>query len=81
MLHQVETPLLLLLGNQDRRVPMEQSIEYYHTLRARGIPVKMLVYPMNHSLTNSVAGKANVWIQTLLWFQKYDPALSSTTNA
>ena len=32
----VKTPLLLMLGGKDRRVPWDQSFDYYHILKSRG---------------------------------------------
>lgn len=37
---QVKTPLLLLLGQEDRRVPFKQGLEYYRALKARNVPVR-----------------------------------------
>lgn len=37
---QVKTPLLLMLGQKDRRVPFKQGIEYYRALKTRNVPVR-----------------------------------------
>lgn len=37
---QVKTPLLLMLGQEDRRVPFKQGIEYYRALKAQNVPVR-----------------------------------------
>ena len=36
----VKAPTLLLLGTQDRRVPMSQGQKYYELLKHRGVPTK-----------------------------------------
>jgi hypothetical protein len=36
----VKTPTLICLGSMDRRVPPSQGIEYYHLLRAQGVPTR-----------------------------------------
>ncbi|KAG7273133.1 hypothetical protein CRUP_005461 [Coryphaenoides rupestris] len=41
----VKTPVLLLLGEEDKRVPNKQGIEYYRALKARQVPVQLLWYP------------------------------------
>ena len=41
----VTTPTLILQGDADERVPLSQGIEFYHALKRRGVPVKMVVYP------------------------------------
>ncbi len=41
----VEAPVLLLIGEQDQRVPPSQGKNYYHSLRERGKVVDMLCFP------------------------------------
>jgi dipeptidyl aminopeptidase/acylaminoacyl peptidase len=41
----VKTPLLLMCGDQDKRTPFSQSMEFYTALRENGKPVKMLKLP------------------------------------
>ncbi|XP_059152244.1 acylamino-acid-releasing enzyme-like isoform X2 [Physella acuta] len=68
---QVRTPILLMIGAEDRRVPPSQGFEYYKALKSRGIPVRCLVYPgNNHSLTN-VDAEADSLINTVIWFNTY----------
>lgn len=37
---QVKTPVLLTLGEDDKRVPNKQGIEYYRSLKALQVPVR-----------------------------------------
>lgn len=37
---QVRAPVLLMLGEDDRRVPPKQGLEYYRALKARGVPTR-----------------------------------------
>lgn len=41
----VKTPVLLLLGEDDLRVPPTQGKGYYHVLKGKGRRVDMLVFP------------------------------------
>lgn len=41
----VVTPTLIYHGEEDRRVPMEQSEQLYVSLRARGVPTEFVRYP------------------------------------
>ncbi len=67
----VKTPTLLIVGEQDTRVPMMQSVEMYRALRASGVPSRLIVAPrephqwseLRHQLY-----KANVELE---WFERY----------
>lgn len=44
-------PVMLLLGEQDQRVPPSQGRNLYHLLKGKGTPVDMLCFPgKGHSL-------------------------------
>jgi acylaminoacyl-peptidase len=69
LVEQVQTPLLLLLGEKDKRVPLPQSLEYAAILTARGVPCRVLKYPtLGHGLSEEVLPQADVWINVLNWF-------------
>jgi dipeptidyl aminopeptidase/acylaminoacyl peptidase len=67
----VTTPTLFLVGENDDRVPMEQSVEMYRGVEAQGVPTHLYVAPgephgwdeLRHRLF-----KANV---ELAWFEKW----------
>ncbi len=49
----VQTPLLLMHGKNDPRVPVTQSYEFYHLLKLQNKPVKLVVYSdQEHTLTD-----------------------------
>jgi dipeptidyl aminopeptidase/acylaminoacyl peptidase len=41
----VTTPLLILHGGNDERVPIGQPMEYYRNLKDRGKTVELVFYP------------------------------------
>jgi len=43
--HKVKVPVLILHGDQDIRVPLEQGQMFYHALKHNGSPVEMVIYP------------------------------------
>lgn len=43
--HNVTTPTLILVGEEDLRVPMPQSVELYRALKALDVPVHLYVAP------------------------------------
>lgn len=67
----VTTPTIFLVGEDDRRVPMPQSVEMYRALEANGVPTHLYVAPraghgwreLRHRLF-----KANVELD---WFERW----------
>jgi len=41
----VTTPLLIMHGEQDYRVPVSQAMEFYRALKERGKTVQLVLYP------------------------------------
>ena len=70
-LNNVVAPTLMAIGMQDKRVPPSQGLEYYHALRAKGVPTKLLVYDDCDHAIDLVACEADHWINTLRWFRTY----------
>ncbi|XP_067907578.1 acylamino-acid-releasing enzyme-like [Heterodontus francisci] len=74
----VRTPVLIMLGEKDKRVHPTQGLELYRALRFRSVPVRLLWYPDdNHSLSR-VGTEADVFMNVALWF---DFALDVTKAA
>ncbi|GJJ12040.1 hypothetical protein Clacol_006281 [Clathrus columnatus] len=66
----VQTPVLLHIGENDRRVPPSQGRNYYYALKGRGKVVEMLVFPGNgHSLNLVEAELAGFEITVVLGAQ------------
>jgi acylaminoacyl-peptidase len=63
----VKGATLLLLGNQDLRVPMSQGLAYYKTLKSFNKETEVRVYNDNHSLYK-VPCRLDVMIHSALWF-------------
>ena len=40
-----QTPTLVIHGEQDFRVPATQALQYYHTLKAKGVPARLVYFP------------------------------------
>ena len=68
---EVKTPVLLLVGEVDRRVPASQARNYYHELKGRGKDVKMLVFPGNGHSLDSVEAELVSWESTREWFERF----------
>lgn len=67
----VKTPTLILVGDSDGEVPMEQSVEWYHALETMSVPVELVVYPGEGHLFNRPADSRDYTLRTLQWFDRW----------
>lgn len=72
--HRIETPLLILHGENDYRTPISQAEELYSVLKRYGKTTKLIRYPgSNHSLLKS--GKPSLRVDSFEqvngWFRQY----------
>jgi len=65
------TPTLVVHGQLDQRVPINQGFELFNTLQTRGVPSKLLYFPdENHWVLKPQ--NSLLWYQTKKdWLQKY----------
>jgi len=59
-----DTPILIITGEYDFRVPYTQSLEAYTVAQVKGIPSKLIVYP-----------EENHWVlhpqEQMIWFEEF----------
>jgi len=67
----VKTPTLILVGDSDGEVPMEQSVEWHHALETMKVPVQLVVYPGEGHLFNKPADGRDYTLRTLQWFDRW----------
>ena len=67
----VKTPTLILVGDSDGEVPMEQSVEWWHALQAMKVPVQMVVYPHEGHVFVKPADARDYFVRTLDWFDEW----------
>jgi dipeptidyl aminopeptidase/acylaminoacyl peptidase len=67
----VKTPTLILVGDRDGEVPMEQSVEWWHALTTLHVPTKLVVYPNEGHLFVKAADARDYWLRTLDWFEEW----------
>lgn len=72
--NQVQTPLLIQVGENDERVPAEQSIQFYEALKSIGnVDTELIIYPgQGHGIRAPRLIKDLV-IRNVEWFEKYIP--------
>jgi dipeptidyl aminopeptidase/acylaminoacyl peptidase len=70
---QVTTPLLILHGEADIRVPTFQGREYYVLLAERGKTVRMVTYPGSPHFPRLAEQRRDVFKELTDWLKKYNP--------
>jgi dipeptidyl aminopeptidase/acylaminoacyl peptidase len=69
----VTTPLLILHGASDVRVPTYQGREYYLALAARGKTVRLVTYPGSPHFPALWEQRRDVFREIAAWLAKYNP--------
>ena len=67
----VTTPTLIEHGDADIRVPISQGYEFYHALKAQGVPTRMLVLPRQPHGPTEPRMQLAAMQANLDWFDKY----------
>jgi dipeptidyl aminopeptidase/acylaminoacyl peptidase len=63
----IRTPMLVIHGDKDYRVPIGEALRLWYDLQKRGVPSKFLYFPdENHWVLTP--GNARVWYETVLAF-------------
>jgi dipeptidyl aminopeptidase/acylaminoacyl peptidase len=70
---QVTTPLLILHGEADLRVPTFQGREFFVLLAERGKTVRMVTYPGSPHFPELAEQRHNVFTELKSWLDKYNP--------
>ena len=68
----VTTPLLILHGEADQRVPTFQGTEFFQILAARGKTVRMVTYPGSPHFPTLWEQRMNVMREIADWLAKYN---------
>ena len=71
--NKVTTPLLILHGEADERVPEFQGVEYFQILAARGKTVRMVTYPGSGHFPSLWEQRLNVMEELAAWLHRYNP--------
>jgi len=67
----VKTPTLILVGDRDGEVPMEQSVEWWHALSTMNVPTELVVYPEEGHAFVKPADARDYTLRSLEWFEKW----------
>jgi len=67
----VKTPTLVIVGEHDAECPASQSYEFWHALKALGVPTKLIIYPGEGHMFIEPKHQVDRLEQTVEWFDKY----------
>jgi dipeptidyl aminopeptidase/acylaminoacyl peptidase len=67
----VQTPTLILVGDSDGEVPMEQSVEWWHALETMKVPTQLVVYPHEGHIFVNPADARDYFVRSLDWFDEW----------
>jgi len=67
----VKTPLLLMIGAKDIRVPTSQGLELRKALEARNVPLRVLWYPDSGHPLSEVKVETDSFINIIKWFDDH----------
>jgi dipeptidyl aminopeptidase/acylaminoacyl peptidase len=66
-----KTPTFIYVGERDIEVPPTQSIEWWHALKDRGVPVSLVIYPDAGHCVTAPDQSADVRERAIAWFDRY----------
>ena len=66
-----KTPTFIYVGERDIEVPPTQSIEWWHALKDRGVPVSLVIYPDAGHCVTGAEQSADVRQRAIAWFDRY----------
>ena len=67
----VKAPTLICLGLSDQRVPPSQGLEWYYSLRSRGVATKLITYEKDIHSLNLPPTEADHWLNIKNWFDEH----------
>ncbi|WP_331233050.1 S9 family peptidase [Natronorarus salvus] len=70
----IETPLLVTAGGEDWRCPPSQAEQLYVSVKKRGVPAKLVVYPGEHHAVDDPDRAIHRYEELAAWFERFDPA-------
>jgi dipeptidyl aminopeptidase/acylaminoacyl peptidase len=67
------TPTLVVHGEQDYRVPATQALQYYHTLKAKGVPSRLVYFPDENHWILKPQNSIRWYREFFDWVGRYAP--------
>jgi len=67
----VKTPTLVLHGERDSEVPTPQGYEFWHALKARGVPTRLVIYTDEGHSIRKPENQLDIVKRSTAWFEEY----------
>ncbi len=67
----IKTPILILVGEKDVRVPSPRSVELYRALKANGVPTRLYIAPREPHGWRELRHQLFKMNAELEWFEEY----------
>jgi dipeptidyl aminopeptidase/acylaminoacyl peptidase len=68
---QAETPVLIVHGERDLRVPVSQAYQFYSALKHFGAKAKLVIYPREYHGVREYSHQIDLMNLVLEWFKKH----------
>ena len=69
--HRVKTPVLILHGEKDERVPLSQATGFHRALREHHVPSEFVVYPREPHGISERAHQIDVLKRVRTWYDRW----------
>ncbi|GAB3413968.1 S9 family peptidase [Haloparvum alkalitolerans] len=77
----IDTPLLITAGGKDWRCPPSQAEQLYVSVKKRGVPARLVVYPEEHHNVGDPERATHRVRELTEWFERHDPAVEADDEA
>jgi len=67
----VKTPTLVLHGERDSEVPTPQGYEFWHALKALGVPTRLVIYTDEGHSIRKPENQKDIIARSVAWFDQY----------
>jgi dipeptidyl aminopeptidase/acylaminoacyl peptidase len=67
----VKTPTLVLHGERDSEVPTPQGYEFWHALKALGVPTRLVIYTDEGHSIRKPENQKDIVARSAAWFDEY----------
>jgi len=67
----VSTPLLILHGHEDARVPVSQAVGFHRALRDQDATVELVIYPREPHLVHERSHQRDMLRRLRAWYDRW----------